>query len=76
MGDNNDDLDEDDKTMLDSLVNLMNATQRNTIGRIKGFRRKRSMSKLNYMLRIIKDKSFRIVKGHDKLDDSSEINEG
>lgn len=57
-----DDLSEDDKTMLDSIVSLMNNRQRNAIGRIQGFRRSKSVKKLNYMLKVIKDKSHRLVK--------------
>ena len=40
----------------------MNNRQRNAIGRIQGFRRSKSVKKLNYMLKVIKDKSHRLVK--------------
>lgn len=65
---NPDELSEDDKTMLDSIVKLMNNTQRNTIGRIKGFKRKKSVKKLNYMLKVIKDKSYKLArKNHENI---------
>lgn len=59
---NSDDLSDNDKTMLDSIVSMMGHRQRSTIGRIKGFRRSKSVKRLNYMLKIIKDKSYKLVK--------------
>lgn len=53
------DLTDSDKGILRFIVKFMNVSQQNTIGRIKGFRRKRLGNRFDYVLRVIqrKDKS-------------------